>query len=110
MADVSDVARSDGWTVLDEVTVLWAEHRGRTFPDDLLPPVGGDRICVPYPDGEMAGCIMSYVANRGVLDPVCRRILRSCARDLKPLLPRLRGDGAAHVARLVRMADLIELA
>lgn len=23
------------WTIVDEVSILWAEHRGSAFPDDL---------------------------------------------------------------------------
>ncbi|MFB4304607.1 hypothetical protein [Actinomadura sp. GTD37] len=58
-------------------------------------------------DGAMAGCISAYVQDRGVLDAKRSRILQACARDLQKILPRLRGEGAQHVRRLIRMAELI---
>ena len=94
------------WTVLDEVSVLWAEHLGSPFPDDLYWVDDGDR-CLPLTDALMAGCIASYVSGRGVLDLERRRDLQSLARDLAEILPRLRGESAEYVARLVRMAELI---
>jgi hypothetical protein len=63
---------------------------------------------VAYLDAVMAGCISVYVADHGALDPERRLILQNAVRDLKALVPRLRAEGASYVARLVRMADLIE--
>ncbi|MBL7510476.1 hypothetical protein [Frankia nepalensis] len=106
----ADVALSGGWSVLDEVTTLWAEHRGLTFPDSLrwLEAPNGD--AVPLLDTFMAGCVATYIANRGALDAEQRGILRDCAHDLRSLRRRPRGDGARYLARLLRMADLIEQA
>jgi hypothetical protein len=92
--------------VLDEVTVLWAEHLGASWPDELYRV--DDRDCdVVEIDGAMAGCISAYVQDRGALDAKRSRILRTCTRDLQKILPHLRGEGAQHVRRLLRMAELI---
>lgn len=94
--------------VFDEVSVLWAEHSGLTFPDDLRgAEVHGEPVA--YLDSCMAGPLTSYVGSRrGMLGPDQLRTVRGCARDLRALLPRLRRhEGRTYVARLLRIADLI---
>ncbi|GAA0333562.1 hypothetical protein NE235_13620 [Actinoallomurus spadix] len=91
--------------VFDEVSVLWAEHLGLTFPDDLK-WLEADGESVVLLDGDMAGCVRSYLD--GTLDGEKRAILDDCSRVLRELLPKLRcGEGRRYAARLVRMADLI---
>ncbi|MFD0684323.1 hypothetical protein [Actinomadura fibrosa] len=92
--------------VLDEVTVLWAEHLGAPWPDELyrVDDRNGDVVEI---DGAIAGCISAYLQGCGRLDPKRSRILQVCARDLQKILPRLRDEGAQHVRRLIRMAELI---
>ncbi|MEV0661592.1 hypothetical protein ACIBI3_05610 [Actinomadura luteofluorescens] len=92
--------------VLDEVTALWTEHLGAPWPEELYRVDDSDGDVVEI-DGAMAGCISAYVQKRGMLDAKRSRILQACARDLQKVLPRLRGDGAQYVRRLIRMADLI---
>ncbi len=94
--------------VFDEVSVLWAEHMGLAFPDDLRGvEIHGDPVA--YLDFCMAGPLTSYVGSqRGVLDPDQLRIVKRCARDLRAHLPRLRRrEGRTYVTRLLRIADLI---
>ncbi|MEV0594278.1 hypothetical protein [Nonomuraea cavernae] len=94
--------------VFDEVCVLWAEHMGLPFPDDLR---GVDIYEQPvaYLDFCMAGPLTSYVGSqRGVLDADQLRVVKESARDLRVLLPRLRRrEGRTYVARLVRIGELI---
>ena len=93
--------------IFDEVTVLWAEHRGAPWPDDLyrVDDRDGD---VAEIDGAMAGCILDYVKSRGAMDEERFRLLHDGARDLRRILPRLRGEGAVYVRRLIRMVELIK--
>ncbi|GIH76268.1 hypothetical protein [Planobispora longispora] len=94
--------------VFDEVSVLWAEHMGLTFPDGLRGvEIHGEPVA--YLDFCMAGPLTSYVGSRrGVLDPDQLQTVRECARDLRALLPRVhRRENRAYVARLLRIADLI---
>ncbi|GAA2655684.1 hypothetical protein GCM10010412_025180 [Nonomuraea recticatena] len=90
--------------VFNEVSVLWAEHLGQPFPGmgDVFP----DFVLA---DAYMAGIVTSYVGSqRGVLTEEQRRMLSSCARDLRWVLRRVRGrEARAFVARSVRIADLI---
>jgi hypothetical protein len=94
--------------IFDEVSVLWAEHLGLPYPDDLR---GVDIYDQPvaYLDVCMAGLLTSYVGSqRGVLDDGRLRTVGECVRDLRALLPYLRGrEGRRYVARLVRIGDLV---
>jgi hypothetical protein len=90
--------------VFDEVSVLWAEHLGQPFPG-----MGEAFADFVLADAYMAGIVTSYVGSqRGDIDAEQRRILSSCARDLRRVLRRVRGREARHfVARSVAIADLI---
>jgi hypothetical protein len=92
--------------IFNEVAVLWAEHVGATWPDDLYRVEDRDGDVVEI-DGAMAGCVSVYVKSRGALDDDRFRALQVCARDLRRILPRLRGESAAYVRRLIKMAELI---
>ena len=93
--------------IYNEVAVLWAEHLGVPWPDDLywVDDRDGDVVEI---DGAMAGCISGYVKGRSEMDEERFRILQDCARDLRRILPRLRSEGAVYVRRLIRMAELID--
>ncbi|MBB4939014.1 hypothetical protein FHR32_003319 [Streptosporangium album] len=94
--------------LFDEVSVLFAEQRGLTYPDDLISVeiYGHSMLLI---DSDMAGCVTSYVGHkRGVLDADQLRIVRECARDLGALVPRLRRrEGRTYAARWLRIAELI---
>lgn len=92
--------------IFDEVTVLWAEHLGAPWPDNLYREDDRDGDLAEI-DGAMAGCISGYVKSRGALDEERFRNLQDGARDLRRTLPRLRGADAACVRRLIQMAELI---
>ncbi|WP_067170787.1 hypothetical protein [Microtetraspora niveoalba] len=94
--------------VFDEVSVLWAEHRGQFCPDDLRDfEINGQPVMLF--DLYMAGCLTSYVGSRrGVLPADQLGIVGKCARDLRALLPRIRRrENRTYVARLLRIANLI---
>lgn len=81
-----------------EVAVLWAEHLGAPWPDNLYRLDDRDEDMVEL-DGAMAGCISSHVESRGALDEERLRSLQNSARDLRRILPHLRGQDAAYVGR-----------
>ncbi|GII81577.1 hypothetical protein Sru01_65590 [Sphaerisporangium rufum] len=94
--------------VFNEVSVLWAEHRGQFCPDDLRDfEINGQPVMLL--DLYMAGCLTSYVGSRhAALSATQLRTVRECARDLRALLPRVRRrENRAYVARLLRIADLV---
>lgn len=89
-----------------EVSLLWAEHLGSTFPDDLRWMETSAGHSIPALDASMAGCILAYVKD-GTLDPQRNEILREGADELGKVLPRLKGEGVVYAKRLLEMADLI---
>jgi hypothetical protein len=91
--------------IFNEVTVLWTEHLGAPWPDDLYWVDDGDVVGI---DAAMAGCISVFVERRSGLDERRFHILQDRARDLRAILPRLRGEGTVYVRRLIRMAELID--
>ncbi|GAA4484571.1 hypothetical protein GCM10023191_007890 [Actinoallomurus oryzae] len=93
--------------IFDEVAVLWAEHLGAPWPDDLYWVDDRDGN-MPEIDGAMAGCVSDYVKSRGAVDEERCRVLQEGARALRRMLPRLRGEAAVYVRRLIRMAELID--
>ncbi|MEU7893514.1 hypothetical protein AB0B45_11685 [Nonomuraea sp. NPDC049152] len=90
--------------VFDEVSVLWAQHVGQPYPS--MAEVFPDFVLA---DSYMAGIVTSYVGSqRGAIDAEQRRILSSCARDLRWVSKRVRGcEARAYVARSVRITDQI---
>ncbi|MFI6601905.1 hypothetical protein ACIBHX_37140 [Nonomuraea sp. NPDC050536] len=94
--------------VVNEVSVLWAEHSGQFCPDDLRDvEIHGQPVMLL--DLYMAGCLTSYVGSRqGVLDVGQLRIVKECARDLRALLPRIRrSEERTYLSRMIRIAELI---
>ncbi|QKG27180.1 hypothetical protein [Actinomadura verrucosospora] len=91
----------------DTVAALWAAHRAAPFPGRLRRIEGPSGESVPALDAYLAGCIHTFLANDGALDPERRRILTDCAADLAALLGSLTEQDAVYVSRLLRAADLI---
>ncbi|MFI6317219.1 S1 RNA-binding domain-containing protein [Nonomuraea sp. NPDC050556] len=91
---------------LATVTALWADHVHEPFPDDLRWINVPSGESVPALDSYIAGCIITYIARQGTLDPQRQQILTGCAEDLAALVPSLEGTAAAYVGRLIKMADL----
>lgn len=89
------------------VSALWAAHRAAPFPARLRRVEGPGGESVPALDAYLAGCIHTFLANDGTLDPGRRRILTGCAADLAALLGSLTAQEAAYVSQLLRAADLI---
>ncbi|MBB6397990.1 hypothetical protein BKA00_004904 [Actinomadura coerulea] len=92
-----------------EVSALWAEHLELTFPDALrwLDAPSGESVAAL--DACVAGCISAYLRG-GTLDSERRSALNGLLSDLRGVLPRLSGEGAEYVARLLRMAELVDAA
>ena len=92
-------------TAFDEVSFLWAEHQGLTFPDALRGvEIHGEPVA--FLDASLAGNVSAYLAGR--TDPWLLVGLDDCLQDLRDLLPALHGrEGRDYVLRLTRMAELI---
>ncbi|WP_327309082.1 hypothetical protein OG730_40990 [Streptomyces sp. NBC_01298] len=79
--------------IVSEVALLRAAHHPGPFPDVPF----DHRHDLAYLDFNMAGCVMTYLSNDGVLGPGHVEVLRDC-------LPKLR----AAVALLARSAEYRE--
>jgi predicted RNA-binding protein with RPS1 domain len=88
------------------VTALWADHMHEPFPDNLRWIDAPSGESVPALDSYIAGCVTTYIARQGTLDPQRQQILTDCAEDLAALVPSLEGTAATYVARLIEIADL----
>lgn len=101
-------AIADESDVVTFVTRLWEEHLSSAFPLGLegeevvegLPPLN-------FIDASTAGCIQSFVSNRGSLDQERLRILKECASNLDEVIGYLDTEAVIYFHRLWRMAELI---
>ena len=57
-------------------------------------------------DSYIAGCVHTWLGNKGQLDDKRQRILRSCLDDLERVLPLLRAGEREYYVRLRRLAQL----
>ncbi|WP_245687181.1 hypothetical protein [Streptacidiphilus griseoplanus] len=70
------------------VARLWKEHVRTDFPARLRGEelAGVDLVLL---DTYVAGCVSTWLSNRGSLDEERRQILRDCLADLDTVLPLL---------------------
>lgn len=88
-------------------TGLWDEHLRADFPARLRGEqiAGVDMVMV---DSDVAGCVITFLKARGVLDDGARRILRRCIRDLDKVLPLLTDEEKRrYLFRLREVATLV---
>lgn len=86
---------------------LWDEHLSTSFPRGLGGvEIAGVDLCLL--DGDAAGCIGTFLA-RGGLDPMRRKALDACAKELDVVIPQLSGDARRYFERLKSMTDLVSV-
>jgi hypothetical protein len=64
---------------------MWQAHCDRWFPPLLRGAEFGD-IDVVQLDADTAGCVSTWLAEGGRLDPARRRTLTACVKDLDTVL------------------------
>jgi hypothetical protein len=85
---------------------LWVEHMQATLPAECRGSEFGG-IDLVMLDSVVAGCVSTFLARNGSLDPGRVAILGICYRDLCHVLPCLGSDAAAYCRRLEAMAKFI---
>ncbi|MEV3872450.1 hypothetical protein [Streptomyces sp. NPDC049906] len=86
---------------------LWREHCRAPFPAGLRGTVLGGTDLVLL-DADVAGCVSTWLGDRGTLDPGRTRILRRCVEELDRVLPELTGSAEIrYYERLRRLALLV---
>jgi hypothetical protein len=58
-------------------------------------------------DAQTAGCVSTWLNNRGHLDPWRQTVIAACLDQLDAVLPRLDGPEADYYRRLRHVAALI---
>ena len=90
----------------DEVERLWDEHLGAPFPDGLA----GEEIAgvdIVMLDADIAGCVVTWLGNRGRLDEGRKAVLAKCLDDLDSVLPLLQNESAReYYEQLRQLAQL----
>ncbi|GAA2128673.1 hypothetical protein [Actinomadura napierensis] len=95
------------YTPDDAVSALWATHHAAPIPAGLRRIEGPSGESVPALNAYLAGCIHTFIANDGTLDPERQRILTGCAAELAALLGSRTEQEAVYVSWLVQAANLI---
>lgn len=92
--------------MLSEIQRLWDDHTGASYPDDYRGEevAGVDLVLL---DADIAGCVGTFLTNRGQLDEPRLAILGLCLRDAARVQQELVGYAQSYFARLERLAALV---
>lgn len=91
---------------MNEIAKLWEEFQSRPFPDGIA----GEEINGVEPveiDTFTAGCVSTYVGNKGSLDIERINILKKCMSELEAILPELNSEGKEYFSILQKLGNLI---
>jgi hypothetical protein len=98
--------RSSDDAVLRMARALWSAHREARFPDDLRGKelAGVDLVLL---DAHVAGCIDTWLSNRGSLDRRRHKLLQEMLGQLDCVLLALTDDyQVSYYERLRKLASL----
>ena len=88
-----------------EIEELWNEFRKILLPKGLAETDEGfDLISL---DTFTAGCIDTFVDNKGSLDKKRQKILENCRKDLETAVSNLEGESKVYFEKLLVLADKI---
>lgn len=85
---------------------MWKEHLAAGFPEDV---VGEeiDGVELVLTDTFAAGCISTFLGNKGTLDVDRVKILRKCVSDLEKVCPSLNSEASGYFVRLSQIARMV---
>ncbi|HQU83007.1 MAG TPA: hypothetical protein PKY59_07785 [Pyrinomonadaceae bacterium] len=90
----------------DEVEKLWLEFYQLPFPAGFV----GEEIkgiCVTTLDTFTAGCIDTFVSEKGQLEKKKKLILIECQKELEIVVENLMGEGKKYFESLLILANKI---
>ena len=90
---------------MHEIEELWATHLASIFPKDACREIRG--IDLVSLDSYTAGCVDTFLENKGQLDLGRTSILGLCYRDLSIIVPELHSEEHLHFSRLEKLSKLI---
>lgn len=85
---------------------MWNEHSAAGFPED----VAGeeiDGVDLVLTDTFAAGCIDTFLGNKGTLAVDRVKILRKCVSDLEKVCPSLNGEASVYFVRLSQIGRMV---
>jgi hypothetical protein len=86
---------------LRRIRELWQQQLEAPYPVESRGQL--EDIDLTLLDAEAAGCISTFLGNRGRLDSDRLRILEQLVGDLDHLVPQLAGASAEHFTQLARV-------
>lgn len=88
---------------MDEIKKLWNEFQKLPFPSGLAGEEieGEDVVSL---DTFAAGCISTFIGNKGLLDSERLKILRKCIVDIEKILPHIKGEGKEYFKMLHQLS------
>ena len=94
---------------MEQVGDLWGQHQDARFPPGCrCVAVGGiDLILI---DADTAGCVSTFLAWGGRLDPWRLAVLGLCYHHLAVVAAGLEGEAREYFARLEELAGLVLVA
>jgi len=92
---------------MKELGEQWNRFQKMAFPDNLAGKEieGEDLVSL---DTYAAGCIVTYVGNKGSLDHERRNILKLCIKGLKKVIPKISNEGKVYFQELLSISLSVE--
>ena len=90
---------------LQEIEKLWNEFGKISFPEDIEDI--DERMNLISLDSFAAGCIDTFIDNKGSLDKKRQNILESCRNDLQIVISDLKDETKVYFEKLLVLADKI---
>ena len=91
---------------MEEIKELWKEFQSNPFPRDLA-GIEIDGVCLVSIDTFAAGCISTFIENRGTLDNHRQAVLRECMSDLDKVKDKIVGEGKESFLLLQKLGTKI---
>ena len=91
---------------VSEIKGMWDEWKTIPFPSAYAgQEVAG--ICVTLLDSYAAGCIHTFILNKGRLDDWRVSVLKNCKQELEVVVLNLDGGARAYFKNLLMMAERV---
>ena len=91
---------------MKEIKELWEEFQSKPFPKDIagLEIDGVDLVSI---DTFAAGCISTFIENKGTLDNHRHTVLRECMSDLEKVKDKISEEGKESFLLLHKLGTMI---
>lgn len=84
---------------MNEIIKDWEVFKETPFPSSAV-DVEIDGYDLVSLDTYMAGCIDTFIVNKGSLDIECQKILEKCLAEVHSVIPRLDGHAKEYFIQL----------